>query len=47
MLFFIVIETIADEQQWVFQTNKYEYIRRRALEGSEYERGFLVKGLFK
>ncbi|MCC6462611.1 MAG: DUF1295 domain-containing protein [Saprospiraceae bacterium] len=46
MLGFIVLETVADQQQWNFQTEKYR--RRRAGEalGEPYARGFCSSGLW-
>lgn len=46
MLGFIVIETVADQQQWNYQTEKYR--RRQAGEplGEEYSRGFCSTGLW-
>ncbi len=47
MLFFIVFETIADQQQWNFQSRKWQLIRSKsALEG-DYKKGFLDKGLWR
>eukprot|EP00762_Andalucia_godoyi_P001270 ANDGO_04810.mRNA.1 Uncharacterized protein C594.04c len=54
-LFFLAVETVADQQQWVFQNEKY---RRRDLVAKnadatrtlivgDYARGFLTSGLFK
>ncbi|RNA07050.1 hypothetical protein BpHYR1_035893 [Brachionus plicatilis] len=53
---FFVIEAVADEQQWKFQNAKYDWIdeqKRGATESKyspqeieDFERGFLVKGLF-
>ena len=44
---FILIETIADNQQWNFQTAKYAAIKAgQALEG-DYTKGFLNKGLWR
>lgn len=57
---FLLIETIADQQQWNFQTKKYDWIDNRYMSGlvrvwiiyskseiEDFERGFLIKGLFK
>jgi steroid 5-alpha reductase family enzyme len=46
LLGFIVIETVADQQQWNYQTEKYR--RRAAGEplGDEYSRGFCATGLW-
>lgn len=43
----VVLETAADQQQWVFQQSKRDLQpRRRELE-EDYERGFLTRGLFR
>ena len=53
---FFAIESIADQQQWLFQTNKYKWIdsqKRKektnfsSEEIEEFKRGFLTKGLFR
>ncbi len=46
MLFFIVYETIADQQQWNFQTKKYELINANQKLTGDYKKGFLDKGLW-
>lgn len=48
---FYLIEAIADEQQWHFQTKKHKWLKNKNLTYSpqqieDYERGFLCKGLF-
>lgn len=46
MLFFIVIEAVADNQHWKFQSSKWKKINNNeALEG-DYKKGFLDKGLW-
>lgn len=46
MLFFIVFETIADNQHWKFQSSKWKKINNNeALEG-DFKKGFLDKGLW-
>lgn len=46
MLSFIVIETIADQQQWNFQTKKYALIKAGSPLTGDYAKGFLDKGLW-
>ncbi|RNA01712.1 hypothetical protein BpHYR1_015591 [Brachionus plicatilis] len=54
-LSFLLIETIADQQQWVYQTKKYDWIDNKESKKTKYsqneiedfKRGFLIKGLFK
>ncbi len=46
MLFFIVFETIADIQQWNFQSRKRAAIKAGAELSVEYKKGFLDKGLW-
>ncbi len=44
---FLIGEIIADEQQWVFQSIKYELINKGRLdEQLEFKRGFVTEGLF-
>ena len=44
---FLVLETVADQQQWKFQTEKYaRKAAKRRLDG-DYARGFLTSGLFR
>lgn len=55
--FFYSIEAVADEQQWNFQTKKYEWLAEQKSgvvkskftneQIEDFKRGFLVKGLFK
>jgi len=46
MLFFIIYETIADNQHWKFQSEKWKKIKANIdLEG-DYKKGFLDKGLW-
>lgn len=44
-IFLVVIETIADQQQWVFQTEKYRRINAKEDLG-EYKHGFVRSGLW-
>jgi len=49
MLFFIIYETVADEQQWAFQTRKWDMIKEgRKLEElpAPYNKGFNTVGLW-
>lgn len=46
MLFFIIYETIADQQQWDFQTKKYVLINSKQPLTGDYKKGFLDKGLW-
>ena len=46
ILFFILIETIADEQHYKFQTEKYRKIKAGEPLNDEQVRGFLQKGLW-
>lgn len=46
MLFFIVYETIADIQQWRFQSRKWAAIKAGQELTAEYKKGFLDKGLW-
>jgi len=43
----LAVETVADNQQWAFQTRKYELIRQSAPLQGDYARGFLTAGLFR
>jgi len=45
-LFFLTIEIIADQQQWNFQTAKYELINAKKPLTGDYKRGFITSGLF-
>jgi steroid 5-alpha reductase family enzyme len=52
-LIFYAIEAIADEQQWSFQSKKHDWLKNKKTskytkeQVEDFERGFLVKGLFK
>lgn len=46
LLAFIIIETIADQQQYDFQTEKYRRIRAGLSVDGDFERGFLSSGLW-
>ena len=46
MLFFIVFESIADNQQWQFQTKKWALINNNQELSGDYKKGFLDKGLW-
>jgi steroid 5-alpha reductase family enzyme len=46
MLFFLAIETIADQQQYDFQQSKYRLKPQRAEFAEDYRRGFRTTGLF-
>lgn len=46
-LLLVLIETIADQQQWDFQTEKYRRINSKVTLGEQYEKGFVTSGLFK
>ena len=45
VLFFLLMETIADQQQWEFQTKKYELLKSKTLNQLPvpYRYGFLTK----
>ena len=43
----LLIETIADEQQWVFQNEKYRKIAAGQQLTGDYKAGFLTSGLFQ
>ena len=45
-IFFVVYETIADNQQWAFQSEKYRRIAANAPLDGDYQKGFLTKGLW-
>lgn len=47
LLSLIVTETIADNQQYAFQTEKYRLINAKSKLPKKYQRGFLTTGLFK
>ncbi len=46
MLFFIIFETVADNQQWRYQSKKWELINSGAKVTGDYAKGFLDKGLW-
>ncbi len=46
MLFFIVLETMADNQHWKYQSQKHEMIRNKVPLTGDYKKGFLDKGLW-
>jgi steroid 5-alpha reductase family enzyme len=45
-LFFLALETIADEQQWKYQREKWRLIREGKLLYGDFAKGFLDKGLW-
>jgi steroid 5-alpha reductase family enzyme len=46
MLFFIVLETMADNQHWKYQSQKHQMIRNKVPLTGDYKKGFLDKGLW-
>lgn len=46
MLFFIIYEAIADQQQWDFQSEKWRRIKNHEELTGDYKKGFLDKGLW-
>jgi len=46
MLFFVVLETIADQQHWNYQTKKWAMIKAGEKLTGDYQKGFLDKGLW-
>ena len=46
MLFFIIIETLSDQQQYNFQTKKYSKIESGEQLSGDYKRGFVSTGLW-
>jgi len=46
MLLFIILETISDQQQYNFQTSKYEKIKSKSELKGDYKKGFLTSGLW-
>ena len=46
MLLFIILETISDQQQYNFQTSKYEKIKSKSELVGDYKKGFLTSGLW-
>lgn len=45
-LFFLALETAADEQQWKYQTEKWRLIKEGKLLRGDFAKGFLDKGLW-
>jgi len=45
-ILFVVLETIADQQQWTFQNEKYKQLKNGEKLSGMYEEGFLQKGLW-
>lgn len=43
----IIIETVADQQQWVFQKEKYRRINAGEKLDGKYEKGFVAEGLWR
>lgn len=46
-LFFLILETVADQQQWNYQTEKYKRIRAGVEPEGIYAKGFTHHGLWK
>lgn len=46
MLFFLCFETIADQQQWNYQSRKWAKIKAGEVLEGDYQKGFLDKGLW-
>lgn len=46
VLAFLVLETIADQQQYEFQQAKYNLLERQEVLSADYKRGFRTTGLF-
>lgn len=46
MLLFIIFETLADNQQWNYQSKKHEKIKNHEPLTGDYKKGFLDKGLW-
>jgi steroid 5-alpha reductase family enzyme len=52
-LVFLLVESVADQQQWNFQSAKYDWLKTKQnktkgyFTDDDFRRGFLVKGLFK
>lgn len=42
----LALETVADQQQWVFQCGKRGLLPRRTAWGADYAAGFLTHGVF-
>lgn len=47
MIFFIVFETIADQQQWNYQSEKYRQFKERGKAEGIFSKGFTHTGLWK
>jgi len=45
-ILFLVLETVADQQQWVFQESKYGRISKKEKFTKDYIQGFRTSGLF-
>jgi steroid 5-alpha reductase family enzyme len=45
-ILFVVLETIADQQQWTFQNEKYRQLNNGEKLSGMYEKGFLQNGLW-
>lgn len=46
-LILLLVEVVADEQQWRFQTKKYKLIKEKKQLTKDFKDGFLQSGLFK
>ena len=46
MIFFIVFETIADQQHWNYQSEKWKKIKNKETLEGDFKKGFLDKGLW-
>ena len=44
---FVVFETVADQQQWIFQNTKHVLRKTGALMPEVYEKGFIAEGLWR
>lgn len=47
IVFFVAMETLADQQQWTFQNEKYARKAAKKTLTGDYKRGFLTEGLFR
>jgi len=45
-ILFLVLETVADQQQWIFQESKYGRLSKKEKFAKEYVQGFRTSGLF-
>ena len=45
-ILFLLLETVADQQQWVFQESKYGKLQKKEKFSKEYVQGFRTSGLF-